>query len=155
MGRETGKRPLELLLCPPRPQRRPLHDTAPPARPHHIPHARPLGIVEVSRLGTAEVIIPLCPFFYHLLLDPLHLPRRRTCGECSSSTRVRTTQMTVGGRSPPEPRLFKSQTSGRQLDAHLGAPSLRRPPSPLFSTQVDFLVFNDRSSLSLNNMLTF
>lgn len=68
---------------------------------------------------------------------------------------VSITQMTVGGRSPPEPRLFKSQTSGRQLDAHLGALSLWKPHSPLFSTQVDFLVFNDRSSLSLNSMLTF
>lgn len=83
--------PWSLRLCPPRPQRCPLHNTAPGRPPYHIPHAWPLGIVEVSRLGTTEVIIPLCPFFYHLLLDPLHLPRRRAFGECSSSTRLSTT----------------------------------------------------------------
>jgi len=94
VGHETGKCPWS--LHPPGPNRHRLHNTQLMPRPqarqaHHIPHAGPLGIVEVSGLGTAEVIIPLGPFFYHLLLDPLHLPRR-TFGECSSSTTVSTKQ---------------------------------------------------------------
>lgn len=34
----------------------------------HIPHAWPLGIIEVSGLGAAEVIIPLGPFFSPLVV---------------------------------------------------------------------------------------
>lgn len=48
---------------------------------YHVPHAWPLGIIEVGGLGAAEVVIPLGPFFHHLLLDPLHLSRE-TSGEC-------------------------------------------------------------------------